>query len=35
MVGSHRRIPFDELHAYRERMRGQRKEALQRLADDA
>lgn len=35
MVGTHRRIPFDELHAYKERMRGMRKEALQRLADDA
>ena len=35
MVGTHRRIPFDELHAYKERMRGDRKEALQRLADDA
>lgn len=35
MVGTHRRIPFDELHAYRERIRGERKEALERLADDA
>jgi len=35
MVGTHRRIPFDELHAYKERMRGERKEALERLADDA
>lgn len=35
MVGTHRRIPFDELHAYKERMRGDRKAALQRLADDA
>lgn len=34
MVGTHRRIPFDELHAYKERMRGDRKAALQRLADD-
>lgn len=35
MVGTHRRIPFDELHAYKERMHGDRKTALQRLADDA
>jgi excisionase family DNA binding protein len=35
MVGTHRRIPFDELHAYKERMRRDRKGALQRLADDA
>lgn len=35
MVGTHRRVPFDELHAYKERMRGARKAALQNLADDA
>lgn len=34
MVGTHRRIPFDELHVYKEKMRGDRRAALQRLADD-
>lgn len=35
MVGTHGRIPFDALHACKERMQGDRKAALQRLADDA
>jgi excisionase family DNA binding protein len=33
MVGSHRRIDFDELRAYEERMQAQCEAALQRMAD--
>jgi excisionase family DNA binding protein len=35
LVGKHRRIAFDDLQAYSDRMRASQKEALQRLADNA
>lgn len=35
MVGSHRRIAFDDLIAYAQKMREHQKSALQRMADDA
>jgi excisionase family DNA binding protein len=35
MVGSHRRIAFDDLQAYATRMRANQKGALQRMADNA
>ncbi|MBP6533884.1 MAG: excisionase family DNA-binding protein [Arenimonas sp.] len=35
MVGTHRRIQFEELHAYKQRMLAGQKEALQRLAENA
>lgn len=35
MVGSHRRIAFDDLQAYASRMRADQKGALQRMADNA
>lgn len=34
-VGTHRRIEFDELRAYKDRMREQQQTALQRMADNA
>ncbi|WP_092006720.1 excisionase family DNA-binding protein [Paraburkholderia lycopersici] len=35
MVGTHRRIAFDDLIAYRNDMRGKQEAALERMADDA
>ena len=35
MVGSHRRIAFDDLQAYSSKMRADQKGALQRMADNA
>ena len=35
MVGSHRRIAFDDLQAYASQMRADQKGALQRMADNA
>ena len=35
MVGSHRRIAFDDLQAYASKMRADPKGALQRMADSA
>ena len=35
MVGSHRRIAFDDLQAYASKMRADQKGALQRMADNA
>ena len=35
MVGSHRRIAFDDLQAYASKMRANQKGALQRMADNA
>jgi len=35
MVGTHRRIAFDDLMAYRNDMRGKQTAALERMADDA
>ena len=35
MVGSHRRIAFDDLQAYASKMRADQKGALQRMADSA
>lgn len=35
MVGSHRRIEFEDLKAYAAQMRANQKAALQRMADDA
>ena len=35
MVGSHRRIAFDDLLAYATQMRANQKGALQRMADNA
>ena len=35
MVGSHRRIAFDDLHAYASQMRADQKGALQRMAENA
>ena len=35
MVGSHRRIAFDDLQAYAAKMRAGQKGALQRMADNA
>lgn len=35
MVGTHRRIQFEELHAYKQRMLAGQKEALRRLAENA
>jgi excisionase family DNA binding protein len=35
MVGTHRRIAFEDLQAYEERMRAGQQAALQRLTDDA
>jgi len=35
MVGSHRRIAFEDLQSYAMRVRAQQKDALQRMADDA
>jgi excisionase family DNA binding protein len=35
MVGTHRRIAFDDLAQYAEKMRERQKSALQRMADDA
>jgi excisionase family DNA binding protein len=35
LVGSHRRIEFSDLVAYRQQMHAKRSDALQRMADDA
>lgn len=35
MVGTHRRIEFEDLQAYRAKMRAGQQDALQRMADDA
>ena len=35
MVGSHRRIAFDDLQAYASQMRAGQKGALQRMADNS
>ncbi|MDI9680120.1 excisionase family DNA-binding protein [Burkholderia latens] len=35
MVGTHRRIAFDDLLAYRKDMRGKQMAALERMADNA
>lgn len=34
-VGSHRRIQFEDLHSYKEKMIAQRKDALKSLSEDA
>ncbi len=35
MVGTHRRVQFDELHAYKQQMLVNQKDALKRLAENA
>lgn len=35
MVGTHRRVPFEELHAYKQRMLASQKDALRQLAENA